>query len=668
MGRGLEQLGGAVQGGDLGPAQQGGHAGLGHGGERPGGFQRLIQDLHAVDAGDDDRDRQGHRVVQHFGRGRQLVCQDAVEDEVVAERLHRQDADPLLGGQRQHLMGEAAEVGVHDIDGHLDGVEVEAVLVRDFQHPPVDERVFVAGEADEADLAGLPRFQDGFQRTALGEDAVRVLHPQDFVELDQVQVVRLEPRQRLVELTGRRGFGTAVELGHQEHFPPVAALRQRLAHADLAVAVVVVPAVVQKVDAPVHARVDELDPLGVAVGAADVEAAHADERDLLAGPSEHPVRHVPPAGAGRRRRHGGGGLRGHVRLRALRQCPAGQRQARRRPRQGGPAFEKIASCGVHRSASFPSVDVRFLPSVSVPEPPGRLSDMQTLSRFLPVNAEPDFTAPTLEEKYASLRETLRGMGAIVIGFSGGADSALLARVAHDVLGDRALAVIALSPSYPKRERDDALDLAAQIGVPVLTVDARELENEAYAANPTNRCYFCKAELFTHLARVAGERGIRWIAYGANHDDLGDHRPGHQAAREFGARAPLLEVGMTKPEIRHLSKALGLATWDKPALACLSSRFPYGTRITAELLARLDAAEDFLRHDLGFRQVRVRHHDTVARLEVDAGEMDRLLDPVLRGQISARLKALGYTYVAVELGGYKSGSLNANIEIGAGHGH
>lgn len=296
--------------------------------------------------------------------------------------------------------------------------------------------------------------------------------------------------------------------------------------------------------------------------------------------------------------------------------------------------------------------------------------MQTLARFLPVNTDTQIPQPTLEEKYASLRETLRSLRSVVIGFSGGADSALLAKVAHDELGAQALAVIALSESYPKREQEDALTLAAAIGVPVLMVEARELEDENYASNPTNRCYYCKAELFTHLARVASERGIRWIAYGANHDDLGDYRPGQEAAREFGARAPLLEVGLTKAEIRHLSKALGLATWDKPALACLSSRFPYGTRITAELLARLDAAEDYLRHDLGFRQVRVRHHDTIARLEVDAAEMNRLLEPTLRQEISDRLKALGYTYVAVELGGYKSGSLNAGLDTnaGAGHGH
>jgi len=292
--------------------------------------------------------------------------------------------------------------------------------------------------------------------------------------------------------------------------------------------------------------------------------------------------------------------------------------------------------------------------------------MQTLSRFIPVNTAPSIKTPTPEEKYASLCESLRDMKSVVIGFSGGADSALLAKVAYDELGDNALAVIALSESYAKREKDDALALAANMGIPILTVEARELEDENYASNPANRCYYCKTELFTHLSRVARERGIRWIAYGANHDDLGDYRPGQQAAQEFGVRAPLLEAGLTKAEIRHLSKTLGLPTWDKPALACLSSRFPYGTRITAELLARLDAAEDYLRHDLGFRQVRVRHHDTIARLEVDPAEMNRLLDPVLRGLISERLKSLGYTYVAVELGGYKSGSLNA--ALGSDYGH
>lgn len=287
------------------------------------------------------------------------------------------------------------------------------------------------------------------------------------------------------------------------------------------------------------------------------------------------------------------------------------------------------------------------------------------STFLPVNSDSSKPLVPLAAKYERLRAILRDLGSLVIGFSGGADSALLTKVAYDELRGRAVAVIARSESYPKREMDDAVALAEAIGVPLQIVEARELDNESYAANPTNRCFYCKAELFTHLAKVAAERGIIWIAYGANHDDLGDYRPGQVAAKEHGARAPLLEAGMTKAEIRHLSKELKLPTWDKPALACLSSRFPYGTRITSELLARLDAAEDYLRHDLGFRQVRVRHHGTIARLELDPTEMNRLLDPTLRLQVSMRLKALGYTYVALELSGYASGSLNAVLPAQSG---
>ena len=294
--------------------------------------------------------------------------------------------------------------------------------------------------------------------------------------------------------------------------------------------------------------------------------------------------------------------------------------------------------------------------------------MQPLDLYLQVNESQAGPRRTLSEKFAELRSLLAEMQSVVIGFSGGADSALLVKVAYDLLGRNAVAVIALSESYARRERDDALSLAKVMGVPVVTVEARELDREEYASNPPNRCYYCKTELFIHLSRVAAERGIRWIAYGANHDDLGDYRPGQEAAQEFGVRAPLLEVGLTKAEIRHLSKQVGLPTWDKPAMACLSSRFPYGTRITAELLARLDAAEDYLRYELGFRQVRVRHHDTIARLEVDPTEMNRLLDGKLRDAISTRLKGLGYTYVAVELGGYRSGSLNATLATRTPNGH
>jgi len=221
-------------------------------------------------------------------------------------------------------------------------------------------------------------------------------------------------------------------------------------------------------------------------------------------------------------------------------------------------------------------------------------------------------------------------------------------------------VIAESESYPKSELDAAIELARAMGVSIVRARTQELEREEYASNATDRCYHCKLELFSHMATIADDLGFRWIAYGANHDDLGDYRPGQQAGQDVGARAPLIEAGLTKPEIRHISKQLNLPTWDKPAMACLSSRFPYGVRITAELLARVEAAEEYLRAELGFREVRVRHHDDVARLELGADEMDRLLDRDLRTQISRRLKALGYYHVAVELEGYRSGSMNAGI--------
>jgi uncharacterized protein len=264
-----------------------------------------------------------------------------------------------------------------------------------------------------------------------------------------------------------------------------------------------------------------------------------------------------------------------------------------------------------------------------------------------------------ERKLTELRSLLQDMGGIVLGYSGGVDSAFLAMVAQQELGERAVAVVALSESYAEREREAALELAARFGIQVRTVEARELDNPNYTANPTNRCYYCKDELFRHLRAVAEETGIPHIAYGAIADDLGDHRPGAVAAKEYGARAPLQEVGLWKNEIRLLSRKLGLPTWDKPSLACLSSRIPYGTPVTAELLRRLDAAEAFL-HDLGFRQVRVRHHDTIARIEVDRGEFPHILAPEVSDNIVARFKELGYTYVSLDLAGYKSGSMNAGI--------
>lgn len=269
-------------------------------------------------------------------------------------------------------------------------------------------------------------------------------------------------------------------------------------------------------------------------------------------------------------------------------------------------------------------------------------------------------------KREALRELLREMGGLVLGYSGGVDSAFLAKVAQETLGDRAVAVVALSESYAEREREAALDLARDIGIRLRAVRTDELANPEYAANPTDRCYHCKNELFVHLRQVADELEIPWIAYGAIADDLGDHRPGARAANEWDARAPLQEVGLWKSEIRLLSRELGLPTWDKPSLACLSSRIPYGTPVTAELLRRLDKGEEFL-HDLGLRQVRVRHHDTIARIEIDRSEFGHMLESDMPERITARFKELGYTYVTLDLGGYKSGSLNAHLTTSAGTG-
>ncbi|GAB4463478.1 MAG: ATP-dependent sacrificial sulfur transferase LarE [Armatimonadaceae bacterium] len=272
-----------------------------------------------------------------------------------------------------------------------------------------------------------------------------------------------------------------------------------------------------------------------------------------------------------------------------------------------------------------------------------------------------------EQKQVDLRCLLREMGGIVLGYSGGVDSTFLAKVAQEELGERAVAVVALSESYAEREREAALALAAEFGIRLHAVETSELANPEYAANPKNRCYFCKDELFRHLRAVADAEGIEWIAYGAIADDRGDYRPGAVAAQEWKARAPLQEVKLWKAEIRHLSRQLGLPTWDKPSLACLSSRIPYGTPVTADLLRRLDAAEAFL-HDLGFRQVRVRHHDTIARIEIERSEFPRVLEPGVSERITERLKELGYTFVTLDLAGYRTGSLNVGIQKGNEHGN
>jgi len=248
------------------------------------------------------------------------------------------------------------------------------------------------------------------------------------------------------------------------------------------------------------------------------------------------------------------------------------------------------------------------------------------------------------------------MESVVVAFSGGVDSTFLARAAHEALGDRALLVTADSETYPASELDEARELAARIGARHVVVRTHELENPSYTSNPPNRCFFCKEELFTHLTPIAEREGFRVLVYGATVDDLGDHRPGMQSARQRGVRAPLIEAELGKAEIRALSRELGLPTWDKPAFACLSSRFQYGDAITAEKLRQVDAAEAFLR-GLGFRQFRVRHHDRVARLEIPREDMPRLWEDGRHEQIVKRFREIGYHFVAVDLLGFQSGSAN-----------
>jgi len=267
---------------------------------------------------------------------------------------------------------------------------------------------------------------------------------------------------------------------------------------------------------------------------------------------------------------------------------------------------------------------------------------------------------TLDVKLERLHSLLTDMGGVVIGYSGGVDSTMLAAVAKKILGDRALCVLASSETYPASEVREALETAAKLGIGVIRIDTDELKNDAFAANTPDRCYFCKTELFGKLIEIGKDHGIRWVADGANLDDLDDYRPGSRAAAQLGVRSPLREAGLTKNDIREISKRMDLPTWNKPSFACLSSRIPYGTRIEPDVLLRLEAAERFMK-ELGFRQVRVRHHGDIARIEVEPEEIVRAASPEIRKQVTEKFKELRYLYITLDLGGYRMGSMNAVLK-------
>jgi uncharacterized protein len=264
------------------------------------------------------------------------------------------------------------------------------------------------------------------------------------------------------------------------------------------------------------------------------------------------------------------------------------------------------------------------------------------------------------DKERALRDTLSSLGTVIVAYSGGVDSAYLACIANDTLGSMALAVTADSPSYPQHHRQMAVQIAERFGLQHEIIQTQELERPEYRANPANRCYFCKHELYTHLTRIAADRHAV-VVDGNNADDRGDYRPGRQAAREFGVRSPLDEANLAKEEIRELSRRIGLPTWDEPASACLSSRIPYHDEVTNEKLRTIERAEEALRA-LGFRVCRVRHHDELARIELGRDELARALDPEITTAIVRALKAVGYRYVTLDLQGYRMGSLNEGLSL------
>ena len=270
-------------------------------------------------------------------------------------------------------------------------------------------------------------------------------------------------------------------------------------------------------------------------------------------------------------------------------------------------------------------------------------------------------ASALESKAAALDARLAALGSVLVAYSGGVDSAFLAVTAARVLGPAAVCITADSPSYPDRHREMAMDTARAFGLRHEIIQTSEIERPEYRANPANRCYYCKHELYTRLTGIAASRGIAAVIDGSNADDRGDYRPGRQAAREFGVLSPLDESGLTKAEIRELARRAGLATWDEPASACLSSRIPYHSEVTPAKLRQIEAAERVLRR-LGFRVFRVRHHDTIARLELGRDEIARALEPAVADTLDRELRGLGYAHVTVDLRGYRLGSLNEALTL------
>jgi len=262
----------------------------------------------------------------------------------------------------------------------------------------------------------------------------------------------------------------------------------------------------------------------------------------------------------------------------------------------------------------------------------------------------------LEEKHEKLKNLLSEMGEVVVAYSGGVDSAFLLKVAVDVLDDKAYGVLAVSATYPSREFEKAKEVAANIGARIKIIESNELEDEKFRSNPVDRCYFCKSELFNEILKVAKTGSYKNLVDGSNQDDLGDHRPGMKALRELGVRSPLQEAQMTKQDIRDLSKQLGLPTWDKDSLACLSSRFPYGESIDIKKLKMVDEIENLL-YDLGFRNIRARHEKSTVKIEVAPHMIQKFFEDGVRKRVTLKAKELGYKYVTVDLEGYRQGSMN-----------